>query len=191
MEAKRFDNGLIITAANPFHWGHLRLVTLGLSFAKEVVIGIGSKVHPYSMPRNIRMISVIETIRASGLAAKVKVIAPEKVTGIDSRLFSVLITGSDLLNKMSSTNHRGAIIHTNFSLSFSNIVCVERKGDELKNELRKRIIRSGINLIEKPVLSLISSNLIRARIKDGKTYRHLIHPETLKYFSQYISTLAL
>lgn len=188
---KRLDKGLMLTAANPLHYGHLELVKIGLSFTETIIIGIGSKIRPYSMPRDVRVASVMETIKAMDLTDKVEVIAPKKVFGINTGSFSALITGSDLLNKMSSTNQRGAIIHTKFFLSFPNIVCVERSKDRLKDELREKILSCGIKLVEKPEMSLISSQLIRDNIRTEKTYCHMVHPATLKYLLAHLKELAL
>lgn len=187
---EKIDKGLILTAANPLHYGHLELVRIGLSFTKKITIAIGSKDRPYSMPRDVRIASVVETIKESGMIDGVEILAPEKVFGINTSHFSVLITGSDLLNKMLSTNQRGAIIHTKFFLSFLNIICVERSKDKLKDELREKILDQGINLVEKPEISLISSQLIRDNIRTGEEYGHMVHPATLRYMTQYLIKLA-
>lgn len=184
------DKGLILTAANPLHYGHLELVKVGLSFTKEITIAIGSKEHSYSMPRDVRIASVAETIKEAGMIKRVEIIAPEKVFRINTGHFSVLITGSDLLNKMLSQNQRGADIHTKFFLSFQNIICVERSKDKLKDGLRKKILDCGVNLIEKPEISSISSQLIRDSIRKGEEYCHMVHPATLRYMIKHLRKLA-
>lgn len=187
---KKLDKGLILTAANPLHYGHLELIRTGLLSVKKITIAIGSKKHPYSMPRNIRIASVAETIKEAGITDKVDIIAPEKVFRINTGHFSVLITGSDLLNKMLSQNQRGAAIHTKFFLSFQNIICVERNKDKLKDGLRKKILDCGIDLVEKPEISPLSSQLIRDNIRVGEEYRHMVHPATLKYVVKHLKKLA-
>jgi nicotinic acid mononucleotide adenylyltransferase len=154
-----YNKGIIIGSFNPIHFGHLKLINLGLNYFKNIDIYIGKRKKPNRLPHTIRTQLVYNVIKQENLSNQVKIIESEKAFNLNGTLYNGTICGSDLLNALNSSNPKIKEHYTDYFCSFSEIIAVQRYEKELKPEV-EQILNQNLELtIHNQICSLAAKKL--------------------------------
>lgn len=122
---------VLFGAFNPIHYGHLKLIELGLCFSHQLDIFVGYKERLRSLDWHTRVEGVELCLEEQELSERVTVLEKCDPLTLNGEHYGSMICGSDFLNASNSANPVAVARYKPYFQTFEDIICVQRKGKEL------------------------------------------------------------
>lgn len=168
-----FDKLFVYGGFNPVTKGHLYLFKKGLEVSNSLDIYAGRKRKVDRLPYGVRIRALDTVIKNNNLENKAKVVIPARLFEVDSKNYSGILYGSDILNIFVKNGFSTA--EGKFVNSFEKIVCVERSESPLSNEILN-LIKSDKCLFLEGESPLVSSTSIRRAYGNCEDIEEMLPP---------------